>query len=102
MWARDLLPKSLETSRYKGRYWTCGSPAGLSDGGRSKLDIHETAEDLLEQISIERGQVGSDDHPGEVELRSYRAARNQYSSSVTVLVAWLSLRSVAPILHGQY
>jgi hypothetical protein len=57
MWPRDLLPASLDDSRYKGRYMTFGYPAKLLDSGRINQNINITARDMLDQIIESRGKV---------------------------------------------
>jgi hypothetical protein len=58
MWARDLLPQSLDRAEYHGRYISYGYPARVFDRDRIPNTLRTEAENLLEQISLDRQGVG--------------------------------------------
>ncbi len=57
MWARDILPGSLDRPGKKGRYLTFGYPAPIKDSDEISQNIEDTARDLLQKILDDRGKV---------------------------------------------
>ena len=57
MWARDLLPDTLDQRGKKGRYSTFGYPAPIVDSEDITQNIQDTARELLRSIVKDRGKV---------------------------------------------
>ena len=57
MWARDILPTSLDRPGKRGRYLTFGYPAPVLDSDEISQSVQETALQLLRNIREDRGKV---------------------------------------------